>query len=101
MDDPQICATVQSLIILHVFSLFLRVSKAVIAMRHGSKEELAPKRPDLAVKLDDHNSARDEPTKRRMRHRRWTLSNQKSEKSDVWRNIGTSPEVSFCLSFLP
>ena len=41
--------TVQSLIILHVFSWFLRVSKAVIAMRHGSKEELAPKRPDLAV----------------------------------------------------
>jgi hypothetical protein len=65
MDDPQICATVQSLIILHVFSLFLRVSKAVIAMRHGSKEELAPKRPDLAVKLYDQNSARDETTTRR------------------------------------
>ena len=77
MDDPQICATVQSLIILHVFSLFLRVSKAVIAMRHGSKEELAPKRPDLAVKLYDQNSARDEPTQRRMRYKRWTLSNQK------------------------
>ena len=59
------------------FSWFLRVSKAVIAMRHGSKEELAPKRPDLAVKLDDQNSARDEPTTRRMRYRRWTLSNQK------------------------
>ena len=34
-------------------------------MRHGSKEELAPKRPDLAVKLYDQNSARDEPTTRR------------------------------------
>ena len=69
--------TVQSLIILHVFSSFLRVSKEVIAMRHGSKEELAQKRPDLAVKLYNHNSARDEPTKRRMRYKRWTLSNQK------------------------
>ena len=113
--DQQICVfhclplIVQSLIVLHLFSWFLRVSKMyrrhlVIAMRHVSKEEQAPKRTDLAVKLyNDQNSARDvEATTRRMRgYKRWTLCNQKVMYGGRMETLPEPAWVSYWLSLLP
>ena len=71
----------------------------VIAMRHVSKEEQAPKRPDLAVKLyNDQNSARDgAPTCTNKKDARLQKVDFVQPKSYVWRKNGDIA-LTYCMS---
>ena len=92
MDDPQICAFRRCKVGL-LFMFFPSSAgyrrHLVIAMRHGSKEDLA-QQPALAVNsCNDENLARDEPATRRMQgYVRPQKLDFVQPKSEVWRKNG-------------